>query len=161
MVGRTATAADEDALHRLDSAAWTPTAVFPSVLGQIAAGPFFSERCPPADHLVAVLDGEIVGYARLQPPSRLPENAHVLSINGFAVDPRARRRGVGAALLTAAERRARDVGAAKLSLRVLATNTAAIQLYERAGFVVEGRLLGEFRIDGVDVDDVVMARDLT
>ena len=43
---------------------------------------------------------------------------------------------------------------------MLGTNTAARRLYERAGYVVEGRLLGEFRIDGVDVDDLLLARYL-
>lgn len=52
-------------------------------------------------------------------------------------------------------------GAVKLSLRVLATNEPARRLYERAGFVVEGVLKNEFRIDGADVDDYLLARYLS
>ena len=47
-----------------------------------------------------------------------------------------------------------------MTLRVLGTNVAARRVYERAGYVVEGRLRGEFRIDGVDVDDLLLARYL-
>ena len=64
------------------------------------------------------------------------------------------------AAAAAAEDRARSQGAAKVTLRVLGTNTAARGVYERAGYVVEGRLRGEFRIDGVDVDDLLLARYL-
>ena len=39
-------------------------------------------------------------------------------------------------------------------------NPGARRLYERAGFVVEGVLRGEFVLDGVPVDDVLMARYL-
>ena len=64
------------------------------------------------------------------------------------------------ALLAAAEERARGEGAVKVVLRVLGSNVAARQLYERAGYVVEGHFRGEFRIDGVDVDDYLLARYL-
>jgi ribosomal protein S18 acetylase RimI-like enzyme len=157
---RTATADDEEVLHRLDVAAWSTDSLFPSVLDKIANGPFFGDRCSPDEVVVAVLDGEVVGYARLTVPTPLPENAHVAEVNGFAVSPTARGRGVGRVLLEAAEQRARAAGAVKLSLRVLSTNAAARRLYERAGYVVEGRLRGEFRINGVDVDDYLLARYL-
>ncbi len=48
-----------------------------------------------------------------------------------------------------------------MTLRVLGHNHAARGLYESAGFVVEGVLRGEFLLDGVYVDDVAMALDLT
>lgn len=47
-----------------------------------------------------------------------------------------------------------------MTLRVLGHNTGARRVYERCGFVVEGVLRGEFRIDGQDVDDILMARSL-
>ena len=67
---------------------------------------------------------------------------------------------MGQALLAAAYEQARARGASKLSLRVLATNTAACALYQSAGFQIEGVLRGEFRIGDDDVDDIVMARYL-
>ena len=157
---RPAVDADEAPLIALDADAWGPAALFPSVIAKLAEGPFFGDRHPPSDHLVAELDGEVVGYVRLQPPTELVENAHVLAVNGLATRASARGHGVARALLTAVEGRAREVGASKISLRVLATNTAARRLYESAGYAVEGVLRGEFRIDGADVDDVLMARHL-
>jgi ribosomal protein S18 acetylase RimI-like enzyme len=158
---RTAAAGDDDALRRIDASAWDSSSMFPSVLAKIDDQPFFGEGHQPEDHLVADLDGRVVGYVRLRPATPLPESAHVLQVNGIAVDATARSRGVAAALLAAAEQRARDAGASKLTLRVFGTNAAARRVYERAGYVVEGILRGEFRIDGVDVDDYNLARYLT
>lgn len=56
-------------------------------------------------HLVARLDGEIVGYANLHVP--LLENRHLIEIE-LDVRPKFRRRGVGSALLAATERYAGD-----------------------------------------------------
>ena len=56
---------------------------------------------------------------------------------------------------------ARRRGCRKLRVRVLVTNAAARALYDAAGFVVEGVLREEFRIDGAFVDDLLMARRLT
>lgn len=129
-------------------------------MSQAADGSFFSPDCPPQAHLVAEINGRLAGYLRLRPMTRLPENAHVLGIFGLAVAPDARRQGVAAALLSAAEAQALAQGAAKLSLRVLSTNHPAIQLYERRGFEQEGLLRGEFLIEGSYVDDVLMAKRL-
>ncbi len=150
---------DEPDIAALDAAAWSPESGFPSVI-QAADGSFFSPDSPPEVHLVAEINGRIAGYLRLKPMTKLPENAHVLGIFGLAVTPAARRRGVAAALLTAAEDQARAQGAAKLSLRVLSTNDSAIRLYERQGFQHEGLLRGEFIISGSYVDDVLMAKQV-
>jgi ribosomal protein S18 acetylase RimI-like enzyme len=156
---RVARAADEAQLARLDNTAWSPRSGFPSVIRQ--AGPvFFFAESPPQAHLVAEINGTLVGYIRLRPASPLPENAHVLGIFGLAVAPDARRRGVGTALLAAAEQHARGRGARKLSMRVLSTNPEAIQLYTGLGFEREGVLREEFLIEGRYVDDVLMSKHL-
>jgi RimJ/RimL family protein N-acetyltransferase len=41
---------------------------------------------------------------------------------------------------------------------VLSSNAPARRLYESVGFAVEGVLHGEFHLEGVYVDDVMMAR---
>jgi ribosomal protein S18 acetylase RimI-like enzyme len=156
---RVARAADEAQLARLDRVSWTPQSGFPSVTRQ-AGGLFFTAGSPPQAHLVGTVDGAVVGYIRLGVPSPLPEEAHVLAVHGLAVAPAARRRGVATALLGAAEHRARERGARKLSLRVLSTNPTAIRLYTKLGFAQEGRLLGEFFINGQYVDDLLLAKDL-
>jgi len=48
----------------------------------------------------------------------------------------------------------------RVTLRVLGHNAGARRLYETAGFAVEGILRGEFFLDGVYVDDVLMALEL-
>jgi ribosomal protein S18 acetylase RimI-like enzyme len=162
LVIRAARAADEQALTRVEAAAWTPASGFPSVLDRVNDPfyTFFTDDSPPGEHLVAEAGAQLLGYIRVRPATRLRENTHVLAIVGLAVDPGARGRGVGAALLAAAEQFARDRGGRKLSLRVLSTNGPALRLYERSGFVREGTLRGEFCIDGQYVDDVVMAKHL-
>lgn len=58
-----------------------------------------------------------------------------------AVEPASRGRGVGRALLDAAEQRARKMGLQYLSLMVTDDNAPARALYDRAGFVTERRML--------------------
>lgn len=151
---RFATRADDAALVGIDARTWS---------GQISPAPapppdrpFFRPGIDPADVLVFD-DGEVRGYAGLGPGLDIPANAHVMRIASVAVDPAAAGRGVGAALVGAAVAEAHRRGAAKVTLRVLGSNPRAQRLYERCGFVVEGVLRGEFRIDGRDVDDVLMA----
>ncbi|MFI1719967.1 GNAT family N-acetyltransferase [Streptomyces sp. NPDC020489] len=156
---RHATFDDEDALGRLDRATWsTLHAVAPRP--QPPYEPFYGERFGPRDHLVAELDGVLVGYLRLAFPTPLASNAHVRQIQGLVVAAEARGAGVGRGLLRAAQEEARRLGARRLTLRVLAHNTPARKLYESEGFVVEGVLPEEFLLDGVYVDDVLMGRDL-
>jgi ribosomal protein S18 acetylase RimI-like enzyme len=82
----------------------------------------------------------------------------VLHLQSVAVAPHARGQGIGARLIAAGIEAARERGALKVGLRALATNTVAISLYERAGFVQEGRLQDEFRLaDGTFVDDLWFA----
>lgn len=156
---RTATLDDDDALGRIDRDTWsTLHAVMPRPRPPYE--PFYSERFGPRDHLVAELDGRLVGYIRLGFPTSLACNTHVRQILGLAVADDARGAGVGRALLRAAGEEARRQGARRITLRVLGHNTPARALYESEGFVVEGILPGEFLLDGAYVDDVLMGRPL-
>jgi ribosomal protein S18 acetylase RimI-like enzyme len=150
---------DEDALGRLDRATWSYLhAVRPRE--EPPYEPFFGDRYGPRDHLVAELDGRLVGYVRLGFPTPLVSNAHVRQIQGLAVAEEARGLGVGRALIRAVIAEARRQGALRMSLRVLGHNTPARKLYESEGFVVEGIQPGEFYLDGKYVDDVLMGRSL-
>ena len=148
----------DHALAALDAVVW------PLEL-QIAAparadAPFFDGRRRPEDVLVATEepDGVILGYVHLTPHLPLASNAHVLHLRSVAVAPHARGQGIGAKLIAASVEEARHRGALKVGLRALATNAVAIDLYERAGFVQEGRLQDEFRLaDGSFVDDLWFA----
>src|SRR4051794_11547684 len=151
---------DDDAvLRELDAATWSTLS---SPAPPPADGrPFFDAEHRPEDVLVAVLDGAVAGYIQLRAPTRLAASRHVVAINGLAVDPARRGRGVGRALIEAAGQEAARRGARRLTLRVLAPNAPARALYASCGFVVEGVLRGEFHLDGRDVDDVLMARDVS
>ncbi|MFJ8541843.1 GNAT family N-acetyltransferase [Streptomyces sp. NPDC093586] len=149
---------DEQPLRVLDRTTWSYQHAVAPPPGP--DDPFFREHAGPADHLVAELDGTLVGYVRLGFPTPLASNAHVRQIRGLAVAEAARGNGVGRALVRAAVEEARRLGARRITLRVLGHNTAARGLYESEGFTVEGVHPEEFFLDGAYVDDVLMGQPL-
>ena len=66
-------------------------------------------------------------------------------ITNIAVHPDYRRKGLGAAILRSLLRHAKDAKLDSVSLEVRASNTAAIRLYEQAGFVEAGRRKGFYQ----------------
>ncbi|MFJ6213835.1 GNAT family N-acetyltransferase [Streptomyces sp. NPDC092296] len=155
---RPAEESDGRPLAELDRRCWS----WLSEVGPLRAAdvPFFDERHGPDQYLVAVVAGRVAGYVRVVRPTLLASNAHVRQIQGLGVDPDLRGRGVGRALVEAACERARSAGARRLTLRVLGHNAPARALYESCGFVVEGVLPEEFRLNGRYVDDIWMGRSL-
>lgn len=119
----------------------------------------YEARCPEGSQLVAIINGQVCGYAGLHQPTPLESNSHVTELS-IAVHPEYRRRGIARKLLDAAGDWAREQKKRKLSLRVLATNRAAINLYESCGFLEQGRLVEEFFSDGKYIDDVLMYKRL-
>jgi ribosomal protein S18 acetylase RimI-like enzyme len=59
---------------------------------------------------------------------------HQLLLEGLAIEPAARGKGVGARLLQAVDDRARDLGRTEIVLEVIDTNPRAKTLYERHGY---------------------------
>ncbi len=104
--------------------------------------------------IVAATDGEIVGSLEIQRDAH-PVTRHVATF-GMMVAPGWRRRGVGAALVAAGIRWAREMGVEKLELSVYPGNAAAIALYRRFGFVEEGRLRRHSRKSYGDEDEILM-----
>jgi ribosomal-protein-alanine N-acetyltransferase len=82
------------------------------------------------------------------------DQAEILTLG---VVPSARRRGLGAALLRAAETRAGDAGARSMFLEVSADNLAARALYAAAGYTAAGRR-ARYYADGSDA--LVLSRPL-
>ena len=113
-------------------------------------------------YLVAWKDGEPVGHAHLALTSPL-------EVQDMYVLPELRGRGIGAALLAAAEDEARARGAERLTLTVSADNADARRIYERHGYAEDGtppkRVRGTILLRGVpfDVDDtlITLAKDLS
>jgi ribosomal protein S18 acetylase RimI-like enzyme len=159
---RQATLGDDAVLLDFDRTAWTSASGFPSAQAMaVERTEHFGGPRKPEHTLVAVHDGEIAGFVAVPPKRGFAEQAHVFGLYNLIVSARARRHGVGTALMLAAERFVLERGGRKISLTVLATNAPALTLYQRHGYVVEGRLLAESLIDGNYVDDILLAKHLT
>jgi len=88
--------------------------------------------------LVAESDeGKVVGYIRLKQGEGL--GSHAGEISTLAVHPYHQSRGVGRRLLERALEPANELSLRRVWLTVREDNHAAISLYERMGFEVEGR----------------------
>ena len=99
--------------------------------------------------LVAVAGDEVVGSIHIG------RSRHGFGDIGMAVAREWRGRGVGSALLAAAIEWAREQGLHKLSLGVFAHNAAAIGLYRKFGFVVEGRRVKQYRRESGELWDAI------
>ena len=77
------------------------------------------------------------------------KHSKLARVYSLATQPQARGRGVGTALLGAAERAARRRGCHALRLEVQVDNARAIRLYEKIGYVRIGRYV-KFYQDGTD-----------
>ena len=85
----------------------------------------------PDSVLVATVDGQIVGTVMVG------YDGHRGWINYLATAPEHRRRGVGRALMKAAEERMRAIGCLKINLQIRRWNSNAVAFYERIGYAVE------------------------
>jgi [ribosomal protein S18]-alanine N-acetyltransferase len=90
---------------------------------------------PSAAVIVAVRDGALAGYALVL----FRANTGVARLYSIAVAPEAGRRGIGAALLAAAEAAAIARRRAVLRLEVHEKNAAAIARYRKSGYAMFGR----------------------
>lgn len=84
-------------------------------------------------------------------------DAEVLTV---AVVPEARRKGFGAALVTAAGVAALVRGATSIHLEVAEDNAAARALYTKLGYKEAGRRHAYYAGEGGSIDAIVMRRDL-
>jgi RimJ/RimL family protein N-acetyltransferase len=109
-------------------------------------------------YVVAELDGTIVGHALLEPLGDLAATAHVFTL-AIVVHPGMLGQGIGSALLAhLLDWAERDDRVWKIELRVRATNTRAIGLYRKLGFLEEGRFRLRIRLaNGAFLDELSMA----
>jgi ribosomal protein S18 acetylase RimI-like enzyme len=108
-----------------------------------AARAFLAERFARDDSVifVATIDGDSrpVGFTQLYPVFSSVSLGRAWILNDLFVDPGARGRGVGEALLERARRHGIETGALYLELATEQTNRLAQRLYERLGWVRERR----------------------
>jgi RimJ/RimL family protein N-acetyltransferase len=109
--------------------------------------------------LVAEADGQIIGELSLRAISSRRAVKHVGTL-GMSVRADWRGKGVGRALMTDALAWAPTAGIKRIELYVYCRNAPAIALYEKFGFVVEGRRKAMIREGDTYLDDFVMGRVL-
>jgi L-phenylalanine/L-methionine N-acetyltransferase len=116
-----------------------------------------SENTERVYTLVGIIDERIVGMVTVVTSDR-PRRRHVGTI-AICVHGDWQGKGLGAALMRAIVDLADNwLNLTRLELEVYADNEAAIHLYERFGFEVEGTLRQHAFRDGVYVDSKVMGR---
>jgi L-phenylalanine/L-methionine N-acetyltransferase len=108
--------------------------------------------------LVACVEGEVIGNLGLETSPNRPRMRHVGSI-GMAVRDDWQGKGVGTALMEAALDLADNwLNLTRIELRVYVDNSAAVALYKRFGFEIEGTHSRYAFRDGEYVDAHSMAR---
>ena len=91
-------------------------------------------QVPLAISFIAWLEGEAVGLVNCFQGFSTFKARPLLNVHDLVVLPAHRARGVGQALLAAAQKHAQDRGCCKLTLEVLSGNARALRSYERFGF---------------------------
>lgn len=105
---------------------------------------------------LAVEEGRVVGWCDISLSSQ-PVFGHCGTL-GMGVIAGCRGRGIGTQLLKAALARAKEIGLERVELEVFESNAAAVALYRKMGFVIEGRKIRSAKIDGRYENDLIMAR---
>jgi putative acetyltransferase len=108
--------------------------------------------------LVACIEGEIVAMGGLDLFPKSPRRRHAGHI-GLAVHDKWQSKGVGSALMKALIDAADNwLNLSRLELTVFTDNEAALKLYKKLGFVIEGTHRKFAFRDGEYVDAYTMAR---
>jgi len=109
-----------------------------------------------AAQFVAMDEDRVVGWCDVTP--RLRESQRHSGTLGMGVAASHRGIGIGSALLATTVERALAQGLTRIELVVREDNGAAVALYRRHGFELEGRLKRYLIVDGMAYDALQMAR---
>lgn len=152
----------ESAIHHaaIDPARWR---VLP--IDAVAESRRYWHRTDPrTEALVAEADGRVVGMIELwlrRPKDRKSARTHRLEVHlGISVAPQARGRGVGTALMRAAEAWAATHGAERMQLSLDSANGDALRLYQRLGYEIHGHAMDKVIVpDPGTTDDPTLVRN--
>jgi GNAT superfamily N-acetyltransferase len=112
---------------------------------------YLAERLAGGEALVLLAEGggAGLGFTLLYPTFSSVAASPLVVLNDLFVAPAARGRGVARALLSAATDAAREMGAARLTLRTQTTNVVAQELYAATGWrLVDDFLSYDFTLGG-------------
>jgi L-amino acid N-acyltransferase YncA len=134
----------------------------------IATGEATFETEPPSweefdagrlrDHrIVAIREGEVIGWAAFSPASTRACYAGVVEHSVYVAEG-ARGRGVGGALMEALVASADAAGIWTIQTSIFPENAPSVALHERTGFRVVGRRERIARRDGVWRDTILLER---
>lgn len=154
-------AGSEPAVPGLREAAWTDVPALVALEAELFPHDPWSEASwwselagrPRRDYVVVEDEAGLLGYAGLD------HGGEVADVMTVATAPRARGRGLGAALLAELERRAAARGAEHVMLEVRADNDPARALYDRSGYVLLATRRRYYQPG--DVDALVLRKTLS
>lgn len=101
---------------------------------------------------------QVVGWADIFPEDN-PRQSHRGSL-GMGIVSDYRGQGIGTRLLEAVLKQAKEFGLEKVELNVYTSNTNAIGLYKKLGFVEEGLIKKYRKLDGSYFDCMIMAKEV-
>ncbi len=118
---------------------WSPAGLAAFLAGQFSIDQIRRELADgdAIRYVLAEREGELVGFAKLlrdRPVTGL-EGERGLLLQKLYLRPKVTRQGIGSVLLDAVFGIGEAIGEARVWLDVLRSNTGAIRLYERHGFV--------------------------
>lgn len=117
----------------------------------------FSGRQPRHELIVAEIDGNVAGWASLNPYSHRCAYDAVADLSVY-VERSRRGQGIGEQLLVALEARARSNGFHKIVLFTFPFNEAGQRLYRKRGFRDVGVFKEQGLLDGKPIDVLAMEK---
>ena len=117
----------------------------------------FNELVASQTLFVAMVNDSIAGTFRLIPKSH--RQSHVLYLGSFVIDTPFQGKGIGSLSMDYIKEYARTKGFKRIELTVDLNNEAAIHLYKKSGFGIEGVVRKSYRLQstGLYYDEYLMA----
>lgn len=107
--------------------------------------------------IVALVNGDVVGWAALSPVSQRPHYLGVAEVSVYVCEPM-RGKKVGTVLLSALICRSEENGIWTLQSSIFPENTASVRLHEACGFRVMGRRERIAQQNGAWRDTLILER---
>ncbi len=138
----------------LENANWTLKAT-PHLMNS-SAQTIMEKILKGTTYFLAIEQDEILGFLDFGPRHHSEFGQHVVTFGIMTVE-KARKKGIATALIHHFIDFARHEGYKKITIQVMGSNQAGLQLYRKLGFVEEVCLRKEFYINGEYIDDYSFA----